>query len=471
MFKCKICEEKFETKRALATHLQKVHKMSTKDYTIEFLYENEQPMCPVCGEETRYVSFSFKKYCKGHSSHAESEAGRIGGIIKKTWSKGKTKEDNEILKKTSERFTGEGNPFFGKKHTEESIHKMKKNSMLSKKEFQERIDSRSDDFIVKTEYGEYRSRQKQLLQVICKKCDKEDYKSLSNLENGSRCKYCFPLGKGSSFQNEIEQFLKENDIVFIENDRKTIAPKELDILIEKEKFAIEFNGIYWHSELHKERKYHKNKTIECDEKGIQLFHIFSDEWVSKQEILKSMILHRVKKTKRKIYARKCVVKKVPKKYMKVFFNNTHISGNVNAKECFGLYYKDELVACLSLRKPFHKKYKNYLEIARFSTALNTTVIGGLGKLLKVSETYAKELLLEGLLTYADLRFGKGDGYKKVGFELKGDTGIDYWYTDGKTRFNRFKFRASDGKTERQIVEEYGVYRVHGCGSNIYILKL
>lgn len=41
--------------------------------------------------------------------------------------------DKEILNKIGDSYKGEGNPFFGKKHTDESILKIKENSSISKK--------------------------------------------------------------------------------------------------------------------------------------------------------------------------------------------------------------------------------------------------------------------------------------------------------------------------------------------------
>ena len=70
------------------------------------------------------------------------------------------------------------------------------------------------------------------------------------------------------------------------------------------KLAFEFNGLYWHNELNKTNNYHLNKSNLCEEKGIQLISIWEDDWVYKQDIVKSMILNKLNKTKNRIYARK-----------------------------------------------------------------------------------------------------------------------------------------------------------------------
>jgi len=70
-----------------------------------------------------------------------------------------------------------------------------------------------------------------------------------------------------------------------------------------------------------------------------------------------------------------------------------------------------------------------------------------------------------------LRFGTGEVYSKNHFQFVGTTDVDYWYTNGKQRYNRFKYRAKNGKSEKHIAEESNVKRIYGCGSNIYLYQL
>lgn len=64
---------------------------------------------------------------------------------------------------------------------------------------------------------------------------------------------------------------------------------ELDIYIPKLKIAFEFNGIYWHSTEYKQKYYHQIKTKLCYEKGIQLIHIWENEWNDNKELIKQHI--------------------------------------------------------------------------------------------------------------------------------------------------------------------------------------
>src|SRR6202012_2209178 len=76
-------------------------------------------------------------------------------------------------------------------------------------------------------------------------------------------KYCHNYGielPKSSYETAIVQFLRNNGITVETNNRMMIKPLELDIVLPDYKIAIEFCGIYWHSERNKsDPNYHYNK--------------------------------------------------------------------------------------------------------------------------------------------------------------------------------------------------------------------
>jgi hypothetical protein len=124
----------------------------------------------------------------------------------------------------------------------------------------------------------------------------------------------------------------------------------------------------------------------------------------------------------------------------------------------------------------YKKKKTYedstvLENARFANKLNTVVIGGFSRLLKVIKKWAEDKGYEKIKSFADRRFGEGNVYKTCGFSLIGKTAPNYWYADSDNRYFRTHFRAQNGKTEQEIAIENKVWRVYGCGSNIYEMIL
>ena len=424
---CLICHLWINDKRALATHIAIVHKETTTEkYTVQYLLGGNRPVCDEvsCNNETRYVSFEFKKYCKEHSYLAEMAAGKIGGKLKTTWNKGKTKEDDVRLFNQSIAMTGPRNPFFGKCHSEELLKTISEKHKLTKEEWTSRVQKRDKEFEVISNYEGYFSRQLQRLKLVCKKCGLKQEKTLVAYERGSLCIKCHPFVT-SKAEVDIGDFVeKVLDLPIERNNRKLIGPKELDVYVPSKQFAIEYNGLYWHMQKDGDKAFNKNKHLDkfnsCISQGINLFHIFSDEWLNKTDLVKSMIRSRLGKSEILLDARKCVVDmNVAPKEASDFFNLTHISGQTKASKYIGLRYEDKLVSCISLRTPFHKKYRNNktIELARFSTQLNTNIRGGFGKLLKIIEKYCVDNGYKSILSYCDLRFGMGKVYESTGFEL------------------------------------------------------
>jgi len=110
---------------------------------------------------------------------------------------------------------------------------------------------------------------------LCKECGTEfkDYYA-----NGiiPRCPFCFPRILGYSIrEKEIVEWLKNYNV--IENDRTILDGKELDIYLPDYNLAIEYNGLYWHSIIYKEKWYHQEKVELCYRKGIRLLHIWENE--------------------------------------------------------------------------------------------------------------------------------------------------------------------------------------------------
>jgi len=325
------------------------------------------------------------------------------------------------------------------------------------------------EYVLLEENSQIKSEDK--ICVKHKKCGAVFYPTAHNFKDrSSRCPKCSGSGFSKAEKEVVEWLRGVYDGEIKENTRSVISPKELDIYLPEKNFAIEYNGLYWHSGERIDKRAHLDKTLACKEKEIKLFHIFSDEWEYKKDIVKSMILHRLGMSVGIVYARKCEVRKVEKEQGREFFEKCHISGDNRSSAYFGLFYGDKLRACLSLKKPIQKKYKNSIEIGRFATGLYTSVPGGFSKLFKAAKQWAKSNGYQNILTYADMRFGEGEVYNKE-FKLVGSTPIDYWYTNGDKREFRFKYRASGGLTERQVAEESSVWPVYGCGSKIYLLSI
>jgi len=286
-----------------------------------------------------------------------------------------------------------------------------------------------------------------------------------------------PIGASrTTFELKICKFLKENNIKYIPNDRKTING-ELDIYIPDYRLAIEINGLHWHSEYYLNNDYHINKTKKCNEQNIQLLHFFEDELIEKYDIIESMIKSKLGIIENKIFARKCIIKEIDSKISSEFLEKNHMQGNVNSSIKIGLFYNNELVSIMTfgkLRNVLGNKLKNEneFEMLRFCNKLNITIVGGASKLYNYFKLKYKPLKI---ISFANIRYSNGNLYKQLGFKLEYNTLPNYWYVVGKKRKHRFLYRKDvlvkqgfdKNKTEHEIMSERKIPRIYDCGNIKY----
>jgi hypothetical protein len=309
-----------------------------------------------------------------------------------------------------------------------------------------------------------------------------DHLGVSQSLISKQCKKLeIPLIKNSSFfEDNVYDFLEQiidKKYTMLKNDRTTLNGLELDILIPDLKLAIECNGIYWHSELMgKKQNYHLNKTQTCASNGVRLIHINEDEWVYKEQLVKSRLLHILKKTQRKLHARKCVVSAIDSRVCYQFCEDNHIQGGVYGKINYGLFQGGELVAVMNFGTPrFGKKYQ--YELLRACNKINTTVVGGASKLFSV---FIKQHYPQSVITYSNKRWNTGNLYNMLGFKFKHSSTPNYHYfaaggitLQSRNKYQKHKLRDmlesfDPLKTEWNNMISNGFNRIWDCGNDVYV---
>lgn len=186
---------------------------------------------------------------------------------------------------------------------------------------------------------------------------------------------------------------------------------------------IEFNGLYWHTESQgKDKHYHYNKWKQCKDKGIQLITIWEDEWRDKQDIIKSMLAHKLGVSHSpRVYARKTTLYPLESSVARSFLDRYHIQGFTRSTAYFVLYDSNNTLVTVSS----WRKNKDTLYLDRYATSC--TVIGGMGKLLEEGKKLAFNLGCTEIVTFADHQVSDGGLYEKLGFILDKELSPDYRY--------------------------------------------
>ena len=297
--------------------------------------------------------------------------------------------------------------------------------------------------------------------------------AIHGIEANNSNSYDRPFVRNSKGCQEIIDFLNDNEIQHQLNNRTILNGKEIDIWIPDHELAIEYNGLFWHSfyphsdkeSIKKDRDYHSFKTQQCLEKGIQLIHIWEDDWRDKKEIWKSRLLQLVHQTQNKISARNCQVKLLTKYEKSDFLKLNHIQGNDHSMINLGLILENKIVSVMTFCKSrYNQNYK--WELSRFCSLTNHNIQGGFSKLLSYFRSHYKE----SIVSYADKNLSTGSVYIKNGFKKISETNSNYWYVDLKKgikihRSALMKKRVSpnDKRTENEILEELGYRKIFGSG--------
>lgn len=295
-----------------------------------------------------------------------------------------------------------------------------------------------------------------------------------------KCPNCFPEEEyfNSRGEKELANFLNELNIDYETHNRVIAKPYEIDFLIHSHQLAIEYCGLYWHSDKKVDKKYHIRKKELCNKHNISLITIFEDEWLEKNEICKARLLFFLNKAKKLCGARQTNIKEISVKEYRTFINSNHLQGYTPAKIKIGAYYNNELVAVMSFGRQRvalgAKSSDNTYEMIRYASKFNIPGIAS-----KLFSYFVNHYSPIKIISYCDLRWGNGNLYKILNFELDKQTLPNYWYTqDGLHRFHRYRFRKQELikkgfdslLTEKEIMASLGYYRIYDCGNYKFVWK-
>ena len=263
------------------------------------------------------------------------------------------------------------------------------------------------------------------------------------------------LSKGTSKQeislaNTVQLLLPEEKI--LHNDRTILKGHELDIYIPSRHLALEFDGLYWHSSANgKDRFYHLKKSIDCEKAGIQLMHVWSNDW----ECRKPLVVDTIKRACglcTKLKAENCSLRELSVREGKVFFDSFHFAGNDDtATHYYGLEYQDTIVMAASFKED---------RILRVAERKGLQILDGM-KLL-ISLYPVRPLQVE-----CDRRYYKGTMFKEAGFREISPTNPEPHYT--KDYVKVFKGSDMQNLNEAQLLKS-GYEIIYDCGMRRFILK-
>ncbi len=171
----------------------------------------------------------------------------------------------------------------------------------------------------------------------------------------------------------------------------------------------------------------------CSKRPSANFVVYEDWWVRNPKIVISKI-GAILGCNNRVFARKTTVKRINKEECNTFLKTNHIYGATKAKHKIGLFLEDELFAVATFSSQRNFSFGRSTELIRFCSKNNTTIVGGLDKLLKF---YIREFSPNHIMTYIDKDWGNGQGFLKLGFKIESEKEALTYFVNTETG-ERFK---------------------------------
>ena len=150
--------------------------------------------------------------------------------------------------------------------------------------------------------------------------------------------------------------------------------------------------------------------------------LHEDTWKQRKSPVIQRLTSLCGMNKNRIHGRKTKVKKTDRNKARSFIDQHHLMGFGGGKVFLGLYSADDLVAIAAFSKVILMKYETptyrSAELVRFCSLSGFTVVGGLDKLV---QHFLKHYETDDLITYVDKETSDGRSFKRLGFDLIGET--------------------------------------------------
>lgn len=309
---------------------------------------------------------------------------------------------------------------------------------------------------------------------------------LSGKEGCTQCNHMKSKGEDSVFEF-LSMFTRAESRV-----KQILGSRELDIYLPDAKLAVEYCGEFHHSHKdadHERANKHKHfqKYRDCKAQGIRLITLYESEWKEHNYAVRRLLRNAVGKSKGKLMARKCELRKVTSAEARAFYDRYHPQGGSGHGEHYALFWKGKMVACMRFVLGANDRgagaANRVWTLGRYATRI--TVAGAASKLFKA---FLQEYNPPVVKSFSDNRFFDGGMYEQLGFVLDAEVPPDYqvWHQKlgvrPKPHFQRRLIPArikelgsdlvfdpdTDPRTEAEITYALGAGRIYDCGKKRWV---
>lgn len=258
----------------------------------------------------------------------------------------------------------------------------------------------------------------------------------------------------SVYEEQVFNFLADNNIHFFDHVKDIISPLEIDFFIPQQNIAIELNPTYTHNSTYnakfisssitpkKDPLYHWQKYKQCQKKNVELISLFERDLVEPtwSNFTKPFLLFKLKGAEKVYYARQIKLQNITNNkeeihYARSFISKYHEQGNVNAQYYYKILNKNNSIlgyASFGNNQQYHK-----IELKRLVFKPNIQIRYGLSKIIfhflidypQYNEIYS----------YSNNNIGNGKSYLKAGFKFIKETKPTLKYVNIKNANDQYSW--------------------------------
>lgn len=236
------------------------------------------------------------------------------------------------------------------------------------------------------------------------------------------CPQCYSSSFVSKVEKEVADFVKSLGFEVETSNRSILRSQEIDIYIPSMSVAVEFNGLFYHTEhFGKNQNYHYSKWLKCKEQGIELIQIWEDEWRDNPTQIKRLLASKLGASQEeKVFAVNAQLVEISQERAEKFLNKNHLQGFALGSRYLALFAND-MVAVMVLDEEVAAAKKT-LNIIRYAASIN--VVDGFTRLVSFVEEEFKPSRIIGV---SDNSLSDEDLYLLNGFVKTEDVLPDYTY--------------------------------------------
>lgn len=278
----------------------------------------------------------------------------------------------------------------------------------------------------------------------------------------------------SQAENDLFTFLKQAGVNVIQSDKSILGNRELDLYLPDHQIAIEYNGLYWHTEGRgrgqRKQDYHYRKYTDTQKQGVQLIQVWEDEWIQNPFLVKKSLAQKLL-TKELDEFTLTVVSAIDEVNAEAFFAEHHVHGFAAATHYVGLEGSDGVLRGLLA---FNALDDDVVELVRY--AASGSVFHAFELLLPhVVKTYSPQRIV----FVSDNAFNEDRLLSSYGFIADEVLPPDYMYVVGKKRFHKSEYSFKrfrndpnllweEGLTEFELADLNKIPRIWDAGKTRYV---